>query len=458
MRQRGNAVGEVEGPDGSAVGQERVATSGAGIGVAATALALGLVVVVALGAGWLVPGGAAHSSASPTIPAIAPGTSVGTPPAAGETFWVPTPRPTPTPRATPTIVPGAIFATDLLAEASWSYDGRLIAVVSRGAGVSWVATILDPSGAVADRFDASWIAWTGTDGYVALADADATGLATGSPAFQGIVGSSWYSSPGNLIYRQIIGGSGGWAALQLATNPGSDQYQVLGLNGAGEFRDGVPIAFSPDGSLLAVVHYPVACCAGGDASATQAPAPPTLDIEDVASGTSLATSSEIEWAYGARVSFSPDSRYVAFVMYPAAGTTPERIGVIDIQANRLWVIGAQTPDSGGPMTPYWTDSSELVVPGWSAGSVPRGLPVTATFDAAGSDVVAVSSAGLIARASSGSASIAISDRAGMRSPERLELPLPVSQLSWSPDGTRLLAVGIDGRSSPGVAELFLLTP
>jgi len=337
---------------------------------------------------------------------------------------------------TPTLPAGVIFAATSILDVSWSPDGRQIAVISGGKGAPTVAQILDRAGHVERSFSAYDFAWLSDDTFVATGDPDLLNSPSpGSTAWMGITeGSTTAAIPGS--YSQLVAGPAGSAALTL-NEIGSDHYVVVGHSGLSAPRDGVPVAFSPDGTMIAVVHYPVACCAGAPSPGpTAPPGPPTLDVVRTDTGKSLATDADVEWAYGAYLAFSPDSRRIAFVMYPEDNATTEQIGLLDIGSRRLWVIGPTAADASDPRPPVWADSNHLIIQGWSSGSATAGLPATVSYESSNAGEVEVSLTGVIARLAPDSATVSV------RGSEQTTFNLPFggTRLLWSPDGTDLLAV------------------
>ena len=261
-------------------------------------------------------------------------------------------------------LPHVVFTGNLLTFA-WSPSGARLAVRSEPSesGQGGRITILDRDGGTLEAFPGDDVAWIDDDSYLLL---------TADGFVRGQVGSTARQSfKGN--YRKLVPGRDGYVAIVLELE-GRDQY-VLWHDGAiGSPRDGVPQAFSRDGSMLAVIHYPRACCAGGDPGATAAPAPPTLDILETATGRSIRSRSEVTWAYGAYLGFSPDGRYVAFDMDAAKGQSRGRLGVMDIASGKLWTVGTAPVSDMDIHFIAWASSGRIEVVG-APGSPQAALPV-----------------------------------------------------------------------------------
>ena len=324
-----------------------------------------------------------------------------------------------------------ILVTGSVQDVAWSSAGTKLAVVEGASGTPLTVKIVSVDGSTIQTVNADFVAWIDDSSYVTI---------SGDPGeiFVGHVGSSAVEKmPGNVSYSvSIVSGPAGAIALPLEES-GSNHYVVWGASGLSDPRDGVPVAFSPDGSLLAVVHYPRAGCDGCNGppspAPTTAPGPTTLDIVRTGTGESVRVASDVSWAYGALVSFSPDGRLVAFRMNQKDQASLERVGILEVATGKVWAVDAGTVGSLS-----WTDDTHLLIGSLSpATATPAGLPVTISYAPQDVDEVAVSSRGDVAMSRHDASQVVI-DRAGAQ--ETIDLPGTRHDLTWSPDGSTLIAV------------------
>jgi dipeptidyl aminopeptidase/acylaminoacyl peptidase len=321
-------------------------------------------------------------------------------------------------------------------DVAWSPKGTRIALVAGASGEASIVSIVDPNGRVQDQFDALDFAWLDEDTYIAINGISGPSGVADFTTFTGAVGSSARQTiPGS--YWQIVAGPAGTLALKLHET-GSDRYVIWRLSSVSSPRDGIPVAFSPDGSLLAVVHYPRACCDGLPSPApTAAPGPTVLDIVRTDTGESVRVTGDVVWAYGLPVDFSPDGRTVAYRL--DRGTGPEEVGILDIATGQVWALPGQ-PDVVPDSTIVWMDSTHLAVRSSNAPhTTPAGLKIAISYWPADVAAMAVSSRGDVATARYGSQQIVI-DRGGQQ--RTLDLPgtFDAVGLEWSPDGSMLMVV------------------
>src|SRR5664280_2102716 len=364
---------------------------------------------VGLAAASLVVGcyGVKSSPAPTTLPSASPSAvspSVAVP---GGSTLAPSPSLSVEPSAS--YLPGVIFEGAVYGgNVAWSPKGTRVAVLAGASGAAPSVSIIDPAGRVEDQFEAFDFAWLDEDTYIATNGISGPSGVGDFTTFTGSVGSAVRPSiPGS--YWQIVAGPAGVVALKL-NETGSDHYVIWSRSGVSSQRDGVPVTFSPDGSLLAVVHYPRACCAGlPSPEPTKAPGPTALDIVRTDTGESVRVTGDVAWAYGLPVDFSPDGRTVAYRL--DRGTEPEEVGMLDIATGQVWALPGQhdvAPDS----TIVWTDGTHLAVRSSNAAhTTPAGLKIAIKYWPADVAAMAVSSRGDVAMARDGSKEIVI-DRGG----------------------------------------------
>lgn len=381
------------------------------------------------------------------------GPAVSPSPTAAESVVVPTPT---VAVSTPTRPPASgspgpqILVTGSVGDVAWSPAGTKIAVVEGASGTPLTVTIMGVDGTTIQSVNAYDVAWIDDNSYVTI---------SGGPGeiFVGHVGSSAVEKmPGNVSNSgSIVAGPAGAVALPLEES-GSNHYVVWGAAGLSDPRDGVPVEFSQDGTLLAVVHYPRTGCDGCNGppspAPTTAPGPTTLDIVRTDTGQSVRVAADVSWGYGALVSFSPDGRLVAFRMNQKDQASLERVGILDVASGKVWAVDAGTVGSLA-----WTDDNHLLIGSLSpATSTPAGMPVTISYAPEDVDEIVVSSRGDVAMARHDSSQVVI-DRAGTQ--ETIDLPGTTHYLRWSPDGSALIAICVDNTSGAQTPdEVVLIRP
>ena len=368
-----------------------------------------------------------------TAPTVGPSASLSPLPSATEIASPthsssPMPAPTP-PLATSSLPPGVIFSGPVQ-EVAWSPGNTRIAVTEAANGGTPDVRILTAAGTAIETVNAWSLGWLDEDTYV--------GLDYGSGVFVGRVGSSARQViPGD--YAPVIPAStAGAVALEL-NETASNQYVIWTAAGLSAPRDGVPVEFSPDGTMLAVVHYPRDCCAGVPSpEPSKAPGPTTLDIVRTDTGKSVRSTGDIVFAYGLGVSFSPDGRMVAFRRDTADGH--EDLAILDIGTGRVWVV-----QSGGlsilpQQTLAWLDSTHLDLrAGGEYGREPAGFNLVVTHWPWNVAARSVSSRGAAATAWTDSPQIDIQS-GGKMTTRTLPGTFAGVQLLWSPDGSSLLVM------------------
>jgi hypothetical protein len=342
---------------------------------------------------------------------------------------VPTPTvavPTPTQPSATGSLGSQVLLTGFVQHVAWSAAGTKIAVIGGGSGNPSTVAIIGVDGSPLRTVNAPDLAWIDDSSYVAITW-DPAGIVIGH------VGSSAAERMPVNVGGAIVAGPAGVMAMPLQET-GSDHYVVWDASGLSDPRDGVPVAFSPDGALLAIVHYPRSCCDGPPSPApTEAPGPTTLDIVRTDSGESVRVTADVSWGYGALVAFNPDGKLVAFRMDPKDQRSLERVGILDIASGKVWVV-----DAGTVRSLSWTNNSHLLVGSLSpATSTPTGMPVTISYAPQDVGDIAVSSRGDVAMARDGAGQVVI-DRAGTQ--ETIDLPGTRHSLTWSPDGSALIAI------------------
>jgi hypothetical protein len=314
----------------------------------------------------------------------------------------------------------------------WSPRGTRIAVTEGASGSSTDVKILTPDGATVETVNAMWFGWIDDKSYVAISAADPT------VTFVGHVGSTARETiTGRYTFPSVASSTG---AVALAIEQvGSDRYVIWSAAGLSAPRDGVPVEFSPDGTMLAVVHYPRGCCAGlPSPEPSNAPGPTTLDIVRTDTGESVRSTGDVVWGYGLPVSFSPDGRKIAFRQDPANGS--ENLGILDIATGKVWAVQSGGLDIVPQHTLVWLDNTHLDLrSSGPTGAAPAGLNLVVTYWPSDAVARSASSRGDLATLRTGSAQVVI--QGGGRQVTR-DLPgtFDSVQLLWSPDGSTLLVL------------------
>jgi hypothetical protein len=350
------------------------------------------------------------------------------------------------PIATDSPSPGIIFSGPVQ-EVAWSPGGTRIAVTEAANGATPDVRILTAAGTAIETVNAWSLRWLDEDTYV--------GVDYRSGAFVGRVGSSARQViPGDYV-PWIPASMAGAVALELNVTA-SNQYVIWTPAGLSSPRDGVPVGFSPDGTLLAVVHYPRDCCAGVPSpEPSKAPGPTTLDIVRTDTGKSVRSTGDIVFAYGLPVSFSPDGRMVAFRRDTADGH--EDLAVLDIGTGRVWVVQSGGLDIVPQHTLAWLDNSHLDLrSSGPSGVQPAGFNLVITRWPSNVAARSVSSRGDVATTWTGSPQIDIQSGGNLIT-RNLPGTFAGVQLLWSPDGSMLLVMcNTYDRSVPD--QVVLLRP
>jgi hypothetical protein len=331
----------------------------------------------------------------------------------------------------PTVpLPAGVIFVGPVQSVAWSPGGTRVAIAAGASGYPIYARILDTDGRTIETVDASWFGWIDDGSYVAISSA--------APAvtFVGHVGSTARETiPGQYAVSSVAGPAGSVAlAIEEA---GVNEYVIWTAAGLSAPRDGVPVGFSPDGTMLAVVHYPRDCCAGVPSpEPSKAPGPTTLDIVRTDTGNSVRSTKDIVFAYGLPVSFSPDGRMIAF-RRDVAGSS-EDLGILDTATGKVWAVQSGGLDIVPQHTLVWLDNTHLDLRSSGlAGTAPAGFNVVVTYWP--SDVAArsVSSRGDVATTRTGTTRIEI-ETGGKQVTRDLPAMFDSVQLLWSPDGSTLL--------------------
>jgi hypothetical protein len=289
----------------------------------------------------------------------------------------------------------------------WSPDSSAFAVVNvAGPGVTHGNTVLfEANGLQLASVDATDIGWLDARTYVAFRPTDpVTGAGT---AWMGSVAQdSTTTITGS--FSGIVAASQGRVALSyFAADSTRAEYALVSTGKLEARRPGVPIAWSADGAMLAVLHVtqPQVSIGGSDSG--------WVEITNAADGSSVQSFRSTKVGRLDRVAFSRDGRYLGF--------GGESSSVIEVSTGKVSRLAATYVRSLGWMPDGTilvdTNASNLSV--WRAGSTQQTQMVSGWY-------WSVSSAGVVADGDGqASAKLTIYESDGVQS-----LDLPASLASW----------------------------
>jgi Tol biopolymer transport system component len=274
------------------------------------------------------------------------------------------------------------------------------------------------------------------------APADGAQTAHGYRAYVGLIGSSELTALGT--YDSLVSGPSGSVALTLAwdwTLTPQPHYVVMSGATLSEPRDGYPVAWSPDGSELAVFHVTEV---GGGIDGH-----PAGWLEVVRStGVSVASARSVRTGIISQVAFSPDGARVAFGDDTNAAVQGERIGVLEIGTGSLRRI-----PGFGPFT--WASSDELLIADHSSeipsqnNRILSWSETTAQLTTYGAgNIVGASGRGAVVTGTDGTGSLSWVNRSpGDTASETLTLGagpwMGIPDAAWSPYGESLVLISGD---------------
>jgi WD40-like Beta Propeller Repeat len=387
--------------------------------------------------------------------------------------------PTPIPVGSPSPVPTAVAPTPTepvfhetlpvvytgkrISVAGWSPDGSRFAIASDATapGESQATRryiLFDRSGAEIWSVQAADFAWVDANTYVVLRSDPSLSdpLQGGLTAFRGRVGSPTIDWLGT--YARILPGGSGAVAMVLPWNgtvASSPYYEVLAERGWNMAKpithEGYPIAWSRDGTALALLH-PV------NVGAYNSPAGwievVTSSGQRVAAAPDIRT--DLLLAMGsASASFSPDGSRLAFADDTNILTEGgPGISILELASGRLTTI-----PSYGEFT--WASNDELlIVPSSSSDEVDSWSAVTGNLTPYGTGTdVGASGNGLVVIGTQNVSQLSVVHRTDGQVKAVRTLTLGAAPMggipdaAWSPDGLSVLLVS--GQSSVTNENLVL---
>ena len=393
------------------------------------AFALGTTAVVAVAiASLLMTRGSGVADSSSALPSAgASGSAVSTPspentPSTTEIVQSPSMPIPPTldPAKSPRLATLAVSDVNANSVVRWVPDSSAFALINvAGPSVTHGdAIFFDAKGSQLGAIDATDIGWLDAHNYVAFRPTDPiTGAGT---AWSGqIAGDATPTIPGS--FSGILAGSHGTVALSYFTDGSTGaEYALFSDGKLGARRPGVPMAWSGDGAMLAVLHVTQAQVSVGGSDSGW------IEITRAADGSARQAIRSTRVGRLDRVSFSPDGRYLA-VGGDASSVIEVSTGHVDRLATTYVRSLGWKPDGS-----ILVDTNEPYLSLWRAGSIEQTDLVSGWY-------WSLSSAGVIADGDGqASARLTVYLGDGARS---LDLPATVSSWpAWAGDGRSLVAI------------------
>jgi len=303
-----------------------------GFALAGAAIVVGVVAVSVLGPLQSRPIGTNSSSPTMATPPASPGASASA---------VPLPSAIRTGPAYNETLP-VLLTGRYVAFAGWSPDSSRYAIASDGTR-SPTIHLFDRSGAEVGSVAHEGLfefAWLDANRFVVIAS-EASVNSAGPLAYLGRIGSTELTSVGQ--YDSLVGGRSGSVALARTGNGDPSvstkhQYVVVAADGSvSKPRDGDPVAWSRDGSMLAVYH---ATALAPEPSGVE---PPTLGSLEIVrpTGERVASTQKPSFANPGALAFSPDGARVAFTHATDCGNGDPNRARDDASAVRPSDMGKQ---------------------------------------------------------------------------------------------------------------------
>ena len=323
---------------------------------------------------------------------------------------------------------------------SWAPDGHHL-VVDRSDGPH----VIDASGSEVLNIDASDTGWLNAS-TLALLGQSGPGLATGQVRFVDLTGAETGRLGGDFEYIHVSPGNDLLAAVGPPTDTRQgDTYKVWDHGVLSDWRTGEPLAWSADGSLLAVLIPNFNVSAGGGSGTTLGTAVEagdpgdqgTIAIVDRTGREILHVADWVASTFEDVLAFSPDDRYLAACLQDANDLRSEpTIRVIDVQTGS---VSEALPNGCDYRGTGWTDGPSLYISDgikpphvWTPGDGIKSLGIT------DHDLVTPSLDGNLAVWSDGIPKSMLELRIG-GSVERYALP-GLTEVHWSLDGAAVAAI------------------
>ncbi len=339
------------------------------------------------------------------------------------------------PLPSPTQVARVVTSGSNMGPVVWSPSGAALAVVVRGREIaSAEVRIFAADGAALATYPGTDIAWLDDRRFVTLEAGQR--LTAGTLTLRSLDDRSSVEIPG-IIATSLPAVPGVVAAgVAPAADPVAPptEFVIVTASGAGQGGQGLPVAWSPDGSRLVVLR---------DLRGRQA----RLAIVGYPDLADRPIPNLVVAAAPAPV-FGPDGHTLAIC---AAG--PLRVTLLDTATGRTSDTGLSC--EGGFM--FWLGAAQIAVPNrdftgltvWNIDAATEGQPIE------GATVAAASTRGVLAvgQLPYGGPTITLRQEGIDRA---IDLPGPLAEVPvWSPDGSRLaVVVRLEGAGS----DLILLSP
>jgi hypothetical protein len=337
---------------------------------------------------------------------------------------VPSPSPTlsaPTPTSTATPAPKIrVVGPGMPASDPWSADGRFFALddVANGRpGQELAVHLYGRDGTHLRDIPGSYLVWTGASTFLVgpvSSGGQALSGSLDSPALTPAVATfAGIAAPGHRVA----------AIVQPWSNPTRPQYVVWQSGTMRTPEPGIPLGWSPDGSLLAVLHVTQRAQGTGGEDTGWLQVLRSADLTPVAS-----VQAPLIGDRGAPA-FDASGGHLA---WPWATAGAAGAAILDVATGRVTTLTV-----GGVASLAWQGTT-LLVAEWQRGRI-------APFDAAGSplpgdlpyaDHLSVSPSGVLATFDTGKGSVTLY---GTNATTLAVCQQQVDAIAWAPDGSAFLA-------------------
>lgn len=328
--------------------------------------------------------------------------------------------PSPTPPPTPAV--GALMrlvGPGLPAAAAWSPTGTSFAIVDAPRNGSAIVRLYASNGRELRSLDGWDLAWTDPRHFLVRRSAGVGEIVAGS-----LDNADLASVRGS--FAGLLTNGHGAAALELpGTDPVQAQFLVWRSGTLGTPRAGQPVAWSPDGSLLAVVHVTSSAGSTGGEDVGWLEVLRGPDLVSVAAVHSIDVG-----ARGTPVLFSPDGSHLAI---QATSAGEPIVAILDLNSGRIASVRV-----GRVQSVAWRGRNELLV-------VESDREQIGAFDVNGKSVasgvpfalgLAASPTGILATHALDSGSLTL--RTVGRAQVLDVCGRRLGDISWAPDGEHLL--------------------
>ena len=322
---------------------------------------------------------------------------------------------------------------------AWAPDGASFALDEQASGSGQaVVHVFARSGAPLRQIDGWDLVWTGARTFLV------SRAPSGGSVVSGSLDSGALSSVADATFAGLVASGHLAAALGLPwTDSTQARFVVWQAGAVGPPQPGIPLAWSPDGSRLAVVHVTQHGQSTGGEDAGW------LEVLRVPSLASVAAIHAPPIGVRGAPIFDASGTHLA---WPWADASGAGVAILDLASGHVVTLNL-----GGVESLAW-DGTRLLAAEWQRGQI-------GAFDSAGAalpsdlpfaDRVSVSPAGILATYELGQGSAIVRDGGTVQT-----LPVcgkQVSGISWAPDGRAFLASCIQADGTPATVLVELSGP